>query len=691
MKHKKINITAILTIILLLLSIKLIYTIYLFKGVENTIRYLIIIILITTDILLFKGLFVHKKKKKKKHKIVVNTSIIITIIIYGFIYINLNDIYVFFKSLNKDISYTTSLITLSTNEITNTKNINNYKIGIIEDNSIDSINQVLNDEKLKDTNDIITYSTYPELITALYDETVNYIFLPSNYIDTYKSLEEFEDIDTKTKLVITSKEFTKEKEEVKLSGSNKDYKDPFSILLMGIDSTTNGFKNSDSFNGDALILLTFNPKTMNVTMLTIPRDSYVPISCFPNQTENKITHAAARGTNCIIETVQNFLDIKIDYYMKINFTGLVDLVNALGGVEVDVPYNICEQNSKREFGNKMVYIRKGHQTLDGEQALAFARNRKKNEEYCSKEWTEGYRDDFKRQEHQQVVLKAILDKAKNLSSLDSLKKIMNVISQNVDTNLSENTIFSFYNLGKDLMTQESTTDILNIIKLYIDGQGQTIYDEGTKLNLWNYIPHKDSVNEVIKAMKVNLEEEKEEDIKEFSFSYGETYDPKPIGKGPYKVYTIYDLLPNFTTMTLTEAQDFANKYNLTLKINYVNKDNYKDNAIISQNYPYKKRIDKIEDKTIELEVNKKNNTQIENKIDCLKSTNDICKLPNFIGKTKEDIISWGNKFSNTINIFFDYKESSKDKNTVLNQDVKEGATVEDLINKKTTITFTISK
>lgn len=694
MKHKKkkINLTAFFSGLLLLLSIFIISTIYKFNGIENNIRFITIFIFIIFDIFIF-SLLVNKKSRKKKNKMYINAFLIVVIFGYIFLYTNLNQIYSFFTSLNKNVTYTASLVTLSSNDVTDAKNIKNEKIGISNDLNKDATDSIIESEHLNYENEILTYETYPELITALLQKEVTYIILPSNYADTYKDTEEFGSLSEKVKTITTSKEFTKEKEELKLSGSGKEVDSPFTMLLMGIDSTTDGFKNSDSFNGDTLILLTFNPKTMNMTMLNIPRDSYVPISCFPNNEENKITHAAAKGTSCVIETIENFLDVKIDYYVKINFTGLVELVDALGGIEVDVPYNLCEQNSKRQIGDKTIYIRKGVQTLNGEEALAFARNRKKNEEYCSKEWTSVYRDEFTRQENQQNILKAMINKAKNVRDLQSLKKIMSAISNNIDTNMEEDTIFSFYNLGKDIMLKSKTDEIINIIKLYIDGQGQIIYDERTKLNLWDYVPHKESVEEVSKAMKINLGEIEDESY-DFSFSYGEEYNPKPIGKGPYKIYFIYDLLPKFTEMNISEAKEWAEKYNVTLDIKYVSNGNKKDGTIVSQNYPYKKRVDKIDNRTVTIEVvkNESKTLEEETKVNCLKDvSNSICSLPNFVGKSKSDILSWANKFSNTINIFFNYEKSDKNEGVVLTQDQNEGTKVSDLINKNKTVTFTISK
>lgn len=160
------------------------------------------------------------------------------------------------------------------------------------------------------------FDNYTTMITALYEKELDYAFLPTNFADIYSTTEGFENLKTDLK-IITSTEKEETKEEAQLLGSSKDISEPFTILLIGIDSTTENLKQADSFNGDSLILVTFNPKTMTATMLSIPRDSYVPIACFSGQYENKITHSASRGTSCVINTIQNFLDIKIDYYMKI--------------------------------------------------------------------------------------------------------------------------------------------------------------------------------------------------------------------------------------------------------------------------------------------------------------------------------------------------------------------------------------
>ena len=235
----------------------------------------------------------------------------------------------------------------------------------------------------------------------------------------------------------------KENQDLILS-SNKDFDEPLTFLLMGVDSEDNGLNANAAFNGDTLMIITFNPTTLTTTMLSIPRDTYVPIACRSNS-YSKINSAAAYGTSCVVDTVSNFLDIDIDYYVKINFKGVVDLVDALGGIEVDVEaptYNadrydgmMCEQNSDRLFGDNLVCVEPGLQTLNGEQALAYARNRHL---YIG--------SDLDRIRHQQQVVEAIAQKALQFSSIKDLQDILNAISNNIATNMTTDTILSGYNV-----------------------------------------------------------------------------------------------------------------------------------------------------------------------------------------------------------------------------------------------------
>src|SRR5690625_4586129 len=143
---------------------------------------------------------------------------------------------------------------------------------------------------------------------------------------------------------------------------------------MGVDSSDKR-ENAASARTDTLMLATLNKDAKSVKLISIPRDSYVYIPEVGY--EDKINHAHAfGGTRSTIDTVENLLDIPVDYYVKVNFNAFVDVVDAIGGIDVEVPYEFKESNSKDKRDS--IHLMPGEQTLDGEEALALARTRKQD-------------------------------------------------------------------------------------------------------------------------------------------------------------------------------------------------------------------------------------------------------------------------------------------------------------------------
>lgn len=608
-KHKTSIVDIFFILITILSSCFMIYSLTLLGTIETTIRYIVIGIIALIDLILIIKLFKKKKKKKQIKKSIKRFLLLLLIILYLFLGYTIYRITNSIDNMNKEfITTSTSLITLKENKINDVSKIKNAKIAMSsneEDPTSYNLQLELIDEhNLDNDNELLSYEDNASMIRDLYSGKVNYIFLPTNYGSIYSNYEEYETLEDDTKILI-SKEKKETKEDLELLGTSKDVSEPFTILLLGVDSKSEGIENADSFNGDAMILVTFNPDTLTATMLSIPRDTYVPIACFSNKAENKITHAASRGTKCVINTIQNFTGITIDYYAKINFTGVVDLVNALGGIEVDVPYAFCEQNSKRKWGKNTVYVEKGKQTLDGEQALALSRNRKNNApgmKVCGKEYSYGTRNDFVRGQNQQLVLKGIMNKAKNIENVTKVVDILDTISNNMDTNMDRNTILSFYNIAKDIMTtaKNKNGELVTIQKLYLAGSDQTIYDERSNLVLYNYIPNQDSKEKVIKAMKQNLGLIEQKVEKEFSYSIEDEYKQNVIGKTGNKATTLYTLIPDFTTYTKAKADSWALKNGFT--INYNEVESKTPGLITAQSYPAKKRVDLCTSKTITLTI-----------------------------------------------------------------------------------------
>ena len=565
----------ILTLITILANFFAIYEILLLGPVEEVIRYVIIGVFLLIDLVFF--LKMKKKRKKKENKAKLLTFFLILYLLLSlFIGVVIMYLYGKLENVNKTyVTYSSSLITMSNNSMNKIDDVKDAKIGLLNDKTspdgylIPRI--IIKENKLDDNNKIKKYDDYNAMIADLYDGTIDAMFITTNYPSLFQSIETYQNIATDTKII-----YTKEKKMLKSSTSKretastgKSISEPFTILLMGVDSTDEGLSKNTVANGDSLILITFNPKTLNATMLSIPRDSYVPIACWSGTPENKITHAAAYGTDCMMSTIENYFDVKIDYYAKINFRGLVSLVNTLGGIDVEVPQDLCTDDSNREG---YVCIKEGMQHLNGEQALVLARNRK--------QLANG---DLDRGLNQQIVIQGIINKVKDMSSVS---QVMGVL----DTNFTTKQILSFYDIAKDITTnalQKDDADLINIEQLFLAGSGQMIYDERSRLVLWDYIPNKESRKDIINAMKVNLGKKNPTMIKEFSFSINTPYEKTVTGTGPYKTAFSYTLLPNFIGDSQSAAQAWASRNGV--KVTFKGTSGH----VIAQSYPANKRADLV--------------------------------------------------------------------------------------------------
>lgn len=587
-KKSKIKIVlSIFLIIALACSGFAIYEIFLLSSIETLIRYIVIGILILIDIFLFiKVRVASKKRKKKRNK---RIGLISFMVIYSLICFAVGLVIAYLygqlNNINKGfVTYTSDLVVMSDNAAEEVSDVKDYTIGILKDKSSPDgyiiPQEMIKENKLEDDNEIKKYDDYSTMLVDLYAGEVDAIFITDNYVDMFSGVTGYEDVGTDTKIILSKDKKMKKSDtsDEELSSSGKSITEPFTMLLMGIDSTDEVLEKNAIANGDTLILITFNPKTLNATMISIPRDSYVPIACWSDKAENKITHAAGYGTDCMMQTIENYFGINIDYYAKINFKGLVKLVDAVGGVEVnvDASQTLCTDDSSR---GGQVCIEPGLQTLNGEQALVYARNRKQL-----------VNGDFGRGLHQQEIVMALIDKMKNITKVSSFMDILDTISNSLDTNLTTKQILSFYNVGKDIIKRSASkeaSNLINIQQLYLQGQGQMIYDERMRMVLYNYVPNEQSKKDVVRAMKENLGLVEHKVIKEFSFSINEPYEKEVIGYGPYKSGSAYTLLPDFTGDS--EAQARATASRLGISVTFVGGNGY----VIDQEYPAGKRIDKI--------------------------------------------------------------------------------------------------
>ncbi|MGR9048716.1 LCP family glycopolymer transferase [Halobacillus faecis] len=204
-----------------------------------------------------------------------------------------------------------------------------------------------------------------------------------------------------------------------LTEKKRKEKEPLNILLMGVDERA-----GDSGRSDALMVLSVDPNENRSQIISIPRDTRTEMVGDSSQAGNldKINHAYAfGGADMAIQTVENFLDINLDYYVQVNMEGLEEMVDAVGGITI--------QNDIEWYGKDNFHYKKGELTMDGEEALGYVRMRYDDPQ-----------GDLGRNERQRKVIQGIVDKGMNVGSINKIGNVMDVLGKNVSTNMDFSTM-----------------------------------------------------------------------------------------------------------------------------------------------------------------------------------------------------------------------------------------------------------
>lgn len=570
-KLKKCN-KVFLIIYLIALIIYLITYVILTKnlmslsGIETLIRSIVIALFGMWLIAYFLWSLINLILKKHITLSITTALTIIFIVVFSVVNYYLDVIYTSIDNLaeSEQVTYTSNLVVMS-----GTRLDDNSKLGMINtDKDIEGnvlAKELIKDKKL-DNLEVIEYSSYYEMIFDLINGEIDGTFLKSNYLVIYDE-EEFEGIKNSMILYSYSKKMKNQDAEIV---SKKSLNEPFTILLMGVDSEDDGLDANAAFNGDTLMIITFNPKTLNATMFSIPRDTYVPIACNNNRYA-KINSAAGYGTSCVISTIEQLTDIKIDYYVKINFKGVVDLVEALDGIDVDVEVpdyrlyykahngRVCEQNSLRQFGDQLVCMDTGMQHLNGEQALAYAR--------CRHAYLQS---DIARNRHQQQIVEALARKIANPSNINRVEELLNAITNNMKTNMEMKQMLSFYEVLKEMVLKSfGDGDFVKIQKTYLEYYSLPVRYGNMTLSAVGYYP--DSLNAIVNLMKANLGLEEKEMIKTFSFDANEEYTTKVTGQGITTGGRL-ETMPNFIGKPVSDVETWATSHNIALNTEFVDSD-----------------------------------------------------------------------------------------------------------------------
>lgn len=208
--------------------------------------------------------------------------------------------------------------------------------------------------------------------------------------------------------------------ETEIEQENVDVEEPFNVYISGIDVSGPVATNSRS---DVNIIMTVNPNTKKILLTTTPRDYYVQIPDISGEQRDKLTHAGIYGVDASMKTLEQLYGIDISYYARVNFSSLVKIVDTLGGVDVDSDF---------EFDAQGYHFQKGMNHLDGDQALAFSRERYSFED-----------GDNQRGKDQQKVLTAILNKAMSPAILANASALIADVSDSVQTNMTQEEMAKF--------------------------------------------------------------------------------------------------------------------------------------------------------------------------------------------------------------------------------------------------------
>lgn len=262
------------------------------------------------------------------------------------------------------------------------------------------------------------YENFPELLEALFNKQVDAIILNQAYLDLLEEMKGYEDIRTRIRelfveqieVEIEPAPETQPTNPENISGQENLLK-PFIIYITGIDAYGSVSVRSRS---DVNILAVVNPQTHQVALVSTPRDYYVPLS-ISNGIPDKLTHAGIYGVNVSMETLEMLYDIEIDYYFRVNFSGFTKLIDALGGVTVYSAY---------AFKTKHYTYEKGMNTMDGNKALAFCRER-----YS---FSAG---DRQRGRNQMAVIQAVINKLISPALLTKYTQVLDAATGTFETNM----------------------------------------------------------------------------------------------------------------------------------------------------------------------------------------------------------------------------------------------------------------
>lgn len=421
----------ILSVILVVFTGGLIYQIFKLQILPDNILIPIILVLILLTMIFV--LLINFSTHGLVSKILCSLMVVVLSAVYGlgnyYLYSTNTTLETVTDQGNK-AKNTVSVVVLNSSGLENVNSLEGSKLGVLKTIGKEATKKSLND--LKKNNVAYTKKTYDNMLgmlKALYDGEVDAIVLNEAYRSNVCDLEDYTNFNNDTKVIHKTVYYTKENSS-SLAVSDITSK-PFNILISGNDSFGSLDENSRS---DVDMLVTINPVTSTILLTSIPRDSYVKEVCNDYACNygvyDKLTHTGIYGVDTTKDTIENMLDIDINYVYRVNFTSMIDIVDALGGVDVTVPEGMAV--SKFYTNSNLEGVHEGENHLDGKRALAYSRERK------------AYLDgDLQRARNQQQVLQAMFKKATSPEIIKNYTSLLKALIGAFDTNMTTQEITSF--------------------------------------------------------------------------------------------------------------------------------------------------------------------------------------------------------------------------------------------------------
>lgn len=408
---KKITYQIITLLVLVIYSV----TVWLNPLVFTNLKYILISIGLLVSLYLYH-IFARRKKKRIYliHKVMMVFALLITAAnIY--VYANINNV------LNPIQLETTQIAVYVLKENASFEFNNQLELGVsneIEPTLYENLRLHIENElefilapKLSDSDQTLIEKLYQQEIQAIMLDVANLGFLDEETVSNFLN---------NTTVIYT---FEKDTEVEQREPVVEDFKSNAIVFyISGIDHEGSlGWRARSDVNQIVIV----NPDTQKISLVSLPRDTYVPTTCLNNMSD-KLSHAAVRGIQCSIGTIEQYLDIPINHYVRLNFTSFISIFNIIGTVEVYSHYT---------FSSDGYTFKKGMNSMDSQKALVFARARY---ELPGGDQTRGL--------HQQEIIKGVFKKLTSPSQIGNIQKVINSTRRFVQTDVVPSTITELLDL-----------------------------------------------------------------------------------------------------------------------------------------------------------------------------------------------------------------------------------------------------